>query len=223
MARRPALGWHGEARRCSGGASALAGWRVIPGRLARQLSSIRGDADGGAARGEHTLTTWELVREDYETFNRTRGHPGMHAVVLYRLAAAAQSRRGVRRRWVRVLHKVAHRLVTGVYGIEIPPEARIGRRLYLPHPHGIVINESAIIGDDCLIRHNVTIGYGRNAGGGAPTIGDRVRFGSGSIVMGAVVIGDDVHIGPNAVVISDVAAGGRVLAPVATARPAKQG
>ncbi len=167
------------------------------------------------------LTTWGLVREDYDTFHRSWSHRGLHAVVLYRLAAAAQSGTGGRHRIGRLFERVGRMVVAGVYGIEIPPEARIGRRLYLPHPQGIVINWRAVIGDDCVIRHNVTIGSGSETGEGVPTIGHRVQFGPGSIVMGAVAIGDDVLVGPNAVVISDVPAGSRVLAPVATVRPPK--
>lgn len=99
--------------------------------------------------------------------------------------------------------------------------ATIGRRLHLPHPHGVVINGRCVIGDDCMIRHNVTLGAGSHTRGGFPTLGDRVQIGPGAVVMGAVTVGDDVLIGPNAVVVQDVPPGSRVLAPAATVRPPK--
>lgn len=162
----------------------------------------------------------ELISEDYRVHGHSRLSPGLHALAVHRLGTHLYgSERPMR--WARPLHRLVRALVVGVYGIELPLRAVIGRRLFMPHPHGIVVVSGAVIGDDCMIRHNVTVGAGSDTGGGRPVIGDRVQFGPGSIVMGAVHVGDDVLIGPAAVVIADVAAGSRVLAPVAAIRRPK--
>ena len=78
--------------------------------------------------------------------------------------------------------------VRNVYGIQLSPQTQIGRRLRIVHQHGIVIHKSAVIGDDCLIRHGVTIGAAR--GPGAPRLGDRVEVGAGAVLVGNIRIGD---------------------------------
>lgn len=160
-----------------------------------------------------------LIAEDYVTHKRKLLSPGLHALVLHRLGTAAARRDTLRARLLRRVIGLAGTFVAAVYGIELPVKARIGRRLFLPHPQGVVLVTGCVIGDDCMIRHNVTVGAGSDTGGGYPTIGDRVQFGPGSIVMGAVHVGDDVLIGPSAVVVDDVPAGSRVLAPAAALRP----
>ncbi|WP_216699444.1 serine O-acetyltransferase [Actinotalea ferrariae] len=118
--------------------------------------------------------------------------------------------------------RVARVLVVNLYGIEIPPDVVVGRRLRLPHPHGIVIVPGSVVGDDCLLRHNVTLGLASPTGVGRPTLGNRVQLGPGATVMGGISVGDDTLIGPNALVIRDVPANSRVVAPVATVRPARR-
>lgn len=167
-------------------------------------------------------STAELIREDFQTHRRSRLSPGVHALLVHRVGARLRRDHRPHLRLVRPVHRLARAFVQAVYGIELPGSATIGRRLFLPHPQGVVVVPGATIGDDCMIRHNVTIGAGSDTRGGVPTIGDRVQFGPGSIVMGAVHIGDDVLIGPGAVVVDDVPAGCRVLAPVATARPPRR-
>lgn len=87
--------------------------------------------------------------------------------------------------------------------------------MLLVHQHGIVFHWKAVVGDDCVIRHNATIGAGY---GGAktlhkgPKLGNRVEVGPGAVIFAAVKIGDGAVIGPNAVVMSDVPAGARVFA-----------
>ena len=90
-------------------------------------------------------------------------------------------------------------------GIEIHPGAKIGRRLFIDHGMGVVIGETAEIGDDVMLYHGVTLG-GRSLEHGKrhPTIGDRVTVGAGAKVLGPVHIGDDSAIGANAVVTHDV-------------------
>jgi serine O-acetyltransferase len=91
------------------------------------------------------------------------------------------------------------------YGISIPYNTRIGPGLYIGHYGGIVVNDGVVIGSDCNINHEVTIGVkygGKNPG--VPIIGDRVYFGPGCKVIGGVRLGNDVAIGTNAVVVDSV-------------------
>jgi serine O-acetyltransferase len=92
-------------------------------------------------------------------------------------------------------------------GIELPCEARVGRRLRIEHFGGIIVSGDAVIGDDVVIRQGVTIGLKRTHERGAPVIGNRVDIGAGAKLLGAITIGDDAVIGANAVVIKDVPAG----------------
>ena len=90
-------------------------------------------------------------------------------------------------------------------GIEIHPGARLGRRLFIDHGMGVVIGETAVVGNDVLLFHGVTLG-GRSMRHGKrhPTLGDNVTVGAGAKILGAVSIGSRVQVGANAVVITDV-------------------
>ena len=161
----------------------------------------------------------ELIREDFATHGRRPLSPGFHALAVHRLGRALQGEESLRARLLRPVFRVARVLVVNLYGVEIPPDVVVGRRLHLPHAHGVVLVPGSVVGDDCLLRHNVTLGLGSVERGGRPTLGDRVHLGPGATVVGAVDVGDDVRIGPAALVVDDVPAGSRVLAPVATVRP----
>lgn len=101
-------------------------------------------------------------------------------------------------------------------GIEIHPGAVIGSRLVIDHGVGCVIGETAVIGDDCIIFHGVTLGGLKfDPVKRHPTIGNRVLIGTGAKILGPIHIGDDSKIGANAVVIKDVQAGGIRVAPAA--------
>ena len=90
-------------------------------------------------------------------------------------------------------------------GIEIHPGARIGRRLFIDHGMGIVIGETATIGDDCTIYHGVTLGgTGKDKKKRHPDIGNNVMLGCGSKVLGPIKIGNNVKVGANAVVLKAV-------------------
>ena len=91
-------------------------------------------------------------------------------------------------------------------GIEIHPGATIGKRLFIDHGFGVVIGETAIVGDDVLIYHGVTLGgVSTSSGKRHPTIGDGVMIGCGAKILGDIIIGDNAKIGANAVVLCDVA------------------
>jgi len=90
-------------------------------------------------------------------------------------------------------------------GIEIHPGATIGKGLFIDHGDGVVIGETAIIGDDVTMYHQVTIGgIGKSSGRRHPKIGDRVVIGTGAKVLGGITIGNDAKIGANAVVLKDL-------------------
>lgn len=130
--------------------------------------------------------------------------PGLHAVWSYRLAHRLWRHGGAAALVARVLMHVV-RMFTGV---EIHPGAVIGRRLYIDHGMGVVIGETAQLGDDVLLFHGVTLG-GRSSRAGKrhPTLGDRVMVGTGARILGPITIGDDTAVGANAVVVKDVPAG----------------
>ncbi|MEI2766561.1 MAG: serine O-acetyltransferase EpsC [Dermatophilaceae bacterium] len=128
---------------------------------------------------------------------------GLHAIWAYRLAHRIWQRPGGRLP-ARTLSQLA-RITTGV---EIHPGATIGRRFFIDHGMGVVIGETAQIGDDVMLYQGVTLG-GRSMEKVKrhPTVGDRVSIGAGARVLGPVHVGDDARVGANSVVVRDVPAG----------------
>lgn len=99
-------------------------------------------------------------------------------------------------------------------GIEIHPGATIGKRLVIDHGVGCVIGETAVVGDDCVIFHGVTLGGIKfEKTKRHPTVGNRVLIGTGAKVLGPIHIGDDSKIGANAVVMKDIPNGTIIVAP----------
>lgn len=126
-------------------------------------------------------------------------YPGLHAQMFHRVAS------GLRKRRLFLLARVVSHLGRFVTGIEIHPGATIGRRLFIDHGMGVVIGETSVIGDDCTLYQNVTLGgTGKQRGKRHPTLGNRVVVGVGAKILGAVTIGDDAKIGGGAVVLRDV-------------------
>lgn len=131
---------------------------------------------------------------------------GFWALLVYRFGHARFVIRNklLRAPWT-FIYIILSKLVEILCGITIGSTAKIGRRLSIEHHGCIVIHGDAVIGDDCLIRHGVTLGNtGYDDPYGAPRIGDRVQIGAGAKILGRVVIGSDVIIGANAVVVHDV-------------------
>jgi serine O-acetyltransferase len=92
-------------------------------------------------------------------------------------------------------------------GIEIHPAAKLGRRLVIDHGMGVVIGETAEVGDDCYLYHQVTLGVARTMGGKRhPTVGNNVIIGAGAKVLGPITVGDNARVGSNAVVVDPVPA-----------------
>jgi len=129
-------------------------------------------------------------------------YPGLHAVLWHRISHALWNRGFL------FLARLSSHFARWLTGIEIHPAARLGRRLVIDHGMGVVIGETAEIGDDCHFYHQVTLGVARRAGGGKrhPTLGNHVIVGAGAKVLGPITIGDNARIGSNAVVVDSVPA-----------------
>lgn len=133
------------------------------------------------------------------TFEVLTTYPGVHAVILHRLTHWLWSR-GLK--WLGRWLSAVGRWLTG---IEIHPGATIGRRFFIDHGMGVVVGETAEIGDDCTLYHGVTLGgTSWQKGKRHPTLGANVVVGAGAKILGPIVIGDNARVGSNAVVIKDV-------------------
>ena len=133
-------------------------------------------------------------------------YPGLHALWMYRIAHGLWKRGS--RLTARLISNFARRLT----GIEIHPAATIGHRFFIDHGMGIVIGETAMIGDDVTLYHGVTLGgTSLEKKKRHPTIGNRVTIGAGAKILGDILIGDDSRIGANAVVVRDVPANSVVI------------
>ncbi len=129
-------------------------------------------------------------------------YPGVHAVMGHRLAHWLW---GHRLRW---LGRFVSHLARFFSGIEIHPGATIGRRFFIDHGMGVVIGETAVIGDDVTLYHGVTLGgTSWNKGKRHPTLGDGVVVGAGAKVLGPITVGAGAKVGSNAVVVKDVPPG----------------
>lgn len=142
-------------------------------------------------------------------------YPGLWALWTHRLTHRLYCWR------VPFLPRALSQVVRTLTGIELHPGATIGRRLFIDHGAGVVVGETAVIGDDVTMYHQVTLG-GRGwwcDGKGSrrhPDIGDRVVLGVGATVLGPVRVGRDAHIGAHSLVLNDIPPGGRVRAPAST-------
>lgn len=116
---------------------------------------------------------------------------------------AMQRNTGRRRTLTRYLAVLRYRFWSAVTQADIPPEATIAGGLLIPHPNGIVVHPESVIGPNCLLMQQVTLGVnGRD--GGAPRLGGHVDVSAGAKIIGGVTIGDHALIGANAVVIGNV-------------------
>jgi serine O-acetyltransferase len=133
-------------------------------------------------------------------------YPGFHALQLHRFAHALWS---MGLRWLARLSSHVTRFLTGV---EIHPGAKIGRRVFIDHGMGVVIGETAEIGDDCTLYHGVTLGgVSWNTGKRHPTLGKGVVVGAGAKILGPFTVGDGAKVGSNSVVVKAVPAGATVV------------
>ena len=134
-------------------------------------------------------THWEIITT----------YPGVHALIIHRLSHWIW-----RKRFFWIARFISH-IGRWLTGIEIHPGATIGRRVFIDHGMGVVIGETAVIGDDCTLYHGVTLGgTSWNKGKRHPTLEQGVVIGAGAKVLGPITIGKGAKIGSNAVVVKDV-------------------
>lgn len=159
---------------------------------------------------DKSLSLWQLMKEDlgcvFERDPAARNrlevlltYPGLHAIIAHRLSHGLW-KRGLRfaARWVSYFTRMFTQ-------IDIHPGATIGRRFFIDHGCGVVIGETAEIGNDVTLYHGVTLGgVSWNAGKRHPTLCDGVMVGAGAKILGPVTVGMQARIGANSVVINDV-------------------
>ena len=151
------------------------------------LSSIKEDLETALRRDP-------AARNKLEVFLT---YPGVHAVWNYRISHWLWQRN------IKLLARIFSNRARRRTGIEIHPGARIGRRFFIDHGIGVVIGETAEIGDDVMLYHNVTLGARRFATGKRhPSIGNRVIIGAGAKILGPVNIADDARVSYNSVSLS---------------------
>ena len=164
----------------------------------------------------------ENICEDWRTYERQWSRQGLWVMVVYRFG---NWRYGIGNRALRLPFSMAYKLLKVLSeiltGIELPCEAKLGKRFRIDHFGGIVVSGDAVFGDDCVIRIGVTVGLRHTGERGAPVIGNRVDIGAGAKVLGSIRIGDDVAIGANAVVITDVPSNSIAVGVPARIRPRK--
>jgi serine O-acetyltransferase len=153
------------------------------------LASLRRDIAAVRERDPAARSALEVVL----------AYPGFHARQFHRLA------HGLQRRGVPVIPRVISHISRAITGIEIHPGARIGDGLFIDHGMGVVIGETAEIGEDCHILQGVTLGgTSTKRAKRHPTLGNRVVVGAGAKLIGAIEVGDNARIGANAVVVTNV-------------------
>ena len=126
-------------------------------------------------------------------------YPGVHALIWYRVAHFFYK---IHLRFIATWLSMLCRFFTG---IEIHPGAKIGKNLFIDHGHGVVVGETAVIGDNCTIYQNATLGgTGKEHNKRHPTLLDNVVVGAGAKILGNITIGNNVKVGANSVVLKDV-------------------
>ena len=156
------------------------------------FKKIRDDISVVFDRDPAARSTWEIITT----------YPGIHAILIHRLTSQLW-------KWnLKWLARFVSYMGRWLTGIEIHPGATIGSRVFIDHGMGVVIGETAEIGDDSTLYHGVTLGgTSWNKGKRHPTLGKGVVVGAGAKILGPIMIGDGAKIGSNAVVVKDVPAG----------------
>ena len=156
------------------------------------FNRIREDIACVFERDPAARSTWEVIT----------CYPGFHALLMHRISHWLWR---TRIRWLARFTSHCTRFLTG---IEIHPGAKIGRRVFIDHGMGVVIGETAELGDDCTLYHGVTLGGTTwNKGKRHPTLARGVVVGAGAKLLGPISVGEGARVGSNAVVVKDVPAG----------------
>jgi serine O-acetyltransferase len=153
----------------------------------------------------------ELLREDLRTHDNRLAAPGFWALAVHRFG---NWRMGVKSKWLRpplsALYRAAYHGTIAMWGIDLPYNCRLGRRIRFEH-HGCIFIGVWSIGDDVTFRHSATVGLLNRDARQAPTIGSRVEIGPGACVVGGIRVGNDTFIGANTVLANDLPDGRAVL------------
>jgi serine O-acetyltransferase len=160
------------------------------------LAELRQDIRAAKQRDPALPTTLQVIF----------AYPGVHAIWGHRISHWLWSR------GAKLAARAFAELTRILTGVEIHPGATLGTGLFIDHATGVVIGETAEVGDDVIIFHGVTLGgTSLDPGKRHPTVGDRVIIGAGAKILGPIKIGDDSRIGANAVVVKEVPAGASVV------------
>ena len=185
--------------------------------MSRKSESSNNSNSAVSTKPEKPLGVFKQWREDIRcvfsrdpaarsTFEVITTYPGVHAVMIHRIA---------HRLWCanwRYLARFLAYFSRAISNIDIHPGATIGNRLFIDHGAGVVIGETAIIGDDVTLYHGVTLGgTSWNKGRRHPTLGNHVLVGAGAKILGAITLGDGVRVGANSVVHKNIAPGKTVV------------
>ena len=153
------------------------------------FEAIRRDIRAAKERDPAAPTTLQVIF----------AYPGVHAIWCHRI------NHWLWRRGAKLAARIAAEITRILTGVDIHPGAALGPGLFIDHATGVVIGETAEVGEDVTLYHGVTLGgSGRDTGKRHPTIGDRVIIGAGAKILGAIKVGDDSRIGANAVVVKEV-------------------
>jgi len=183
----------------------------------RQHPQVKGQSSKLGSQRSQAITaslkrSWQTLQEDFRIiFERDPAahhwleillcYPGFHALLLYRLA------HGLHVHQVALLPRLLSHLARFLTGVEIHPGATLGKGVFIDHGMGVVIGETAIVGDYCLIYQGVTLGgTGKETGKRHPTLGSHVVVGAGAKVLGNIQIGDYARIGAGSIVLREVPA-----------------
>lgn len=160
----------------------------------------------------------QVVAEDFATHRRRVLDPGFHAIAVHRLGVWRKRQPAPVRKLVGLLYKLLNEgLVRNVYGVTLYDTSSIGRRVRIGHHVGVLVGSRTVIGDDCVLRQNVTLGLADDSAPveQQPRIGSGVHLGAGCSVLGPVTVGDGAVVGPHAVVLTDLAPGATAFVPPA--------
>ncbi len=165
-------------------------------RREKLLTSLRHDIRSVFERDPAARTTLEVVLN----------YPGLHALWGYRIS------HWLWRHNLKLIARVISQVIRGITGVEIHPGASIGQGFFIDHGMGVVIGETAEVGENVTLYHGVTLGgTSLTKGKRHPSLGDRVVVGAGAKILGAITIGSDTRIGANAVVVKSVPANSVVV------------
>lgn len=148
---------------------------------------------------------FENIRADLKTYRGDWGKQGFWVMVIYRFGRWRYSIKiTLFRKFFSLIYKFMYKVIQILTGIEFPCEVEIGSNFRIDHFGCIIVSGFAKFGNNCVIRHGVTVGLKNIADPGAPVIGNNVNIGAGAKLLGKIKIGDNVAIGANSVVLTDV-------------------